>query len=91
MPEVVPQVGAEYPVQQIVEGLVPRTLMLGDVDTDGPLHIGSERERRFPALERSEPGPVDFPLAVDLGPGAHTLVLIPQRPAVGVAAMGMAR
>src|SRR5439155_18965299 len=43
-----------------------------------------------PAFQRSQPCPIDFPLAAELGPRAISLVLVTRRPAMRVSGMQMA-
>ena len=52
IPKIVRKIGAEDPVQQIVEVLVPPALKFGDIDTDLLPDFGREFERRFAGFQR---------------------------------------
>ena len=61
IPEVVREIGAEDPVQQIVKLFVPPTLEFGDIDPDLLVDIRREFEGWLPAFQRLATVPDRFP------------------------------
>jgi hypothetical protein len=88
IPKVVRQVSAKNSVKEIIKRFVAATFAILNFGTEGLLDLAGVLNREYSRAKRKQPGSVDFPLALGLGPGSTGLVFVPRRLVMKVVVSG---